>query len=289
MTFYDILGVPRNASQEEIRAAYRTLARRYHPDGLNGSAESERADAEEAIKAINAAFHTLGDPRRRTAYHAVMWTRHDPARQYRIPRPLHDAYKPENNGRRKNGRTKTRPSNQAANLYYLELLKLKQTRQNLLARQTVRTRRLWMSAGFTSLIVYFMVAFGTQIYPSPGDLLQLLVYFAGVELITISIILNASGMQFNRFPFLGSPVSFAITVMLGALVTCGSLPRMDQGLSVPTSLFHGTMISAALLVHLYLATRLGNVQEQRFSAELRALDEQIQSLEEKFRSSFDRR
>ena len=59
---YSILGVPAAATTEEIRAAYRRLARQYHPD-LNAGPE-----AEARMKEINYAYATLSDPQRRRHY-----------------------------------------------------------------------------------------------------------------------------------------------------------------------------------------------------------------------------
>ncbi len=59
---YEILGVPRDATQEEIKRAYRRLARQYHPD-VNRS-----ADAEERFKEIAAAYEILSDPDKRAQY-----------------------------------------------------------------------------------------------------------------------------------------------------------------------------------------------------------------------------
>lgn len=62
MDYYDILEVAPDASSDEIRAAYRKLARRYHPD------LSTEPDAEERFMLINEAHNTLGDPDRRAEY-----------------------------------------------------------------------------------------------------------------------------------------------------------------------------------------------------------------------------
>jgi len=61
--YYNILGVSKNASQDEIKKAFRQLARKYHPDVNPGDKE-----AEEKFKEINEAFQILGDPEKREQY-----------------------------------------------------------------------------------------------------------------------------------------------------------------------------------------------------------------------------
>ncbi len=62
--YYKILGVDKNATQEEIKKAYKTLARKYHPD-LN---PNDKKKAEEKFKKINEAYQVLGDTDKRTKY-----------------------------------------------------------------------------------------------------------------------------------------------------------------------------------------------------------------------------
>src|SRR5437762_2146800 len=60
--FYELLGVSRSATDEQIRSAYRKLARQYHPD-VNSA-----ADASEQFKRITEAYEVLTDPQRRQRY-----------------------------------------------------------------------------------------------------------------------------------------------------------------------------------------------------------------------------
>ena len=60
--YYKTLGVERDASDEEIKKAFRKLARKYHPD-----VAKDKAAAEEKFKEINEAYEVLGDPEKRKA------------------------------------------------------------------------------------------------------------------------------------------------------------------------------------------------------------------------------
>jgi curved DNA-binding protein len=60
--YYDVLGVDRNADADEIQRAFRTLARRHHPD------ISKAPDAEDRFKEINEAYQVLSDPETRRRY-----------------------------------------------------------------------------------------------------------------------------------------------------------------------------------------------------------------------------
>lgn len=77
--YYDILGVKPDASEAEIKSAYRKLARQYHPD------KNKEPGAEERFKAINEANEALRDPERRRAYDQLRAGGYRGGEQFRPP------------------------------------------------------------------------------------------------------------------------------------------------------------------------------------------------------------
>ncbi len=66
--YYGILGVDKNASADDIKSAYRSLAKKYHPDVYATKSDAEKKDAEEKFKEISHAYEVLSDPNKKAAY-----------------------------------------------------------------------------------------------------------------------------------------------------------------------------------------------------------------------------
>lgn len=75
--YYQVMGLERSASAEDIKKAYRKLARKYHPD------VSKEANAEERFKEVAEAYEVLKDPEKRAAYDQL--GRYQPGQDFRPP------------------------------------------------------------------------------------------------------------------------------------------------------------------------------------------------------------
>lgn len=74
--YYETLGVKPDASEAEIKSAFRKLARKYHPD------VSKEAGAEDKFKAVNEAYEALRDPEKRRQYDALRARGYQPGDDY---------------------------------------------------------------------------------------------------------------------------------------------------------------------------------------------------------------
>jgi curved DNA-binding protein CbpA len=88
MDYYLLLGIPPDADADTIRSAFRTLARRYHPDAGEGSSA-------ERFREIVVAYETLNDPARRGDYDRVLRKRRAPRPTVQIVEPLRASLAPE--------------------------------------------------------------------------------------------------------------------------------------------------------------------------------------------------
>ena len=66
--YYDILGVKKDASKDDIRRAFKKLSLKYHPDKHINDSEEDKKKAEEKFKEINEAYETLSDDKKRQEY-----------------------------------------------------------------------------------------------------------------------------------------------------------------------------------------------------------------------------
>lgn len=82
--YYKILGVPRTAGEDEIKKAYRKLARKYHPD------VSKEANAKEKFQDVSEAYETLRDKEKRAAYDSLGSFR--PGQDFRPPPDWFDRF-----------------------------------------------------------------------------------------------------------------------------------------------------------------------------------------------------
>ena len=67
-SYYEVLGLSENASEAEIKAAYRKLALKWHPDKFATKSQKEREEANQKMKEVNQAYEVLSDPEKRKNY-----------------------------------------------------------------------------------------------------------------------------------------------------------------------------------------------------------------------------
>lgn len=278
MTLYDVLGLSRDATPDEIRAAYRALAKQYHPDLVQQADGDTKHLAEERLKAINEAYTTLIDPVARASYHRVMWTSRDPARHYQRIFPPR---KPSANGQT--------PKSKAADPADQLLIRLSVLRTDLdyiQYRQQVKRRRFMFGALFSTVIVFVFMwlenaALSTTQYHLVPWLGSFLFTFLCCELVALPIIINASAMKIPQYPGISTPMGLSLSIFTGTTLACVAIIAPHAGGEAIQAAFvtGGLAVSLALLVHVYLIKRLSHLQEQLFREELTTLKHHIRSLE----------
>lgn len=88
-TYYEILGVPHNASEREIKNAYHRMARRYHPDKAEPGTDQAAMEAEFSI--ISTAYNVLKDREKRAAYNQSLEIQRQQNMQRSAPRSPSDS------------------------------------------------------------------------------------------------------------------------------------------------------------------------------------------------------
>ena len=77
--YYKIMGLSENASQDDIKKAYRKLARKYHPD------VSKESNAEEKFKEVGEAYEVLKDPQKRAEYDQLKAQGYQADQEFEVP------------------------------------------------------------------------------------------------------------------------------------------------------------------------------------------------------------
>lgn len=279
MTLYDILGLSRDATPDEIRAAYRALAKQYHPDLVHQADGDTKKLAEERLKAINEAYTILSDPVEREKYHRVMWTSRDPARRYQKIFPPRQASP-------SNGKPKERRSIDPAEEVLIQLSALRADLDYLHHRQQVKRRRFMFGALLSTLIVFFFMwlenaTLSTTQYDLIPWLGSFLFTFLSCELVALPIMINSGAMRISRYPGVSTPMGLSLSIFAGTTLACVAIvaPRTGSPMLQEVFILGGLPLSFALLIHVYLIRRLSRLQESLFTEEQNTLNQRIRSLE----------
>lgn len=75
--YYEILGVDRNATNSEIKKAFRELAKKYHPDKFANESSEKQKEAKDRFTQINQAYETLSDSKLKEEYDASFLNKRD--------------------------------------------------------------------------------------------------------------------------------------------------------------------------------------------------------------------
>ena len=140
MKYYEILDLPPEATEEQIRAAYRILVQLHHPDRLQQVSASVRAYAEERLKKINEAYRVLGDPDRRASYDATQRPRETAYADYEADEAESPA-DPDWEASRRRGRQRPQSAARAAAQAAYEEWAHKEADRYAAARESERARR----------------------------------------------------------------------------------------------------------------------------------------------------
>ena len=97
-THYDLLGVRTDATADEIRHAYRSMARRIHPDALATGSAAGGASSQD-MAALNEAWRVLSDPGRRALYDASLRTKSSAPPRPATPAPARQPEPADRGGR----------------------------------------------------------------------------------------------------------------------------------------------------------------------------------------------
>jgi molecular chaperone DnaJ len=134
--YYAILGVQRGATQDEVKQAYRRLAREHHPD-----VRKDDPQAEERFKEINEAYHVLGDPDRRSHYDRYGEIGQIPAQDLRdVFSPFDDLFDMFFGGRGRTARLREEEAVGGADLRYDLEISLEEAARGV--EQTITLHRL---------------------------------------------------------------------------------------------------------------------------------------------------